>query len=154
MQIFLVDKPFEANDSNDLCFRTSSTISSWIIDFYFQENHSSQIILNFEQMFDIYRKFQSNLQRNEFLDCCQKKLKLNENNSLMIQYEKYLNRCDLIDIFDVLHRCRIESKFERIFLSKVNIRTPFDQMIFQYWSTASVQISNLNFQPTEKVKHQ
>lgn len=144
MQIVLVDKSFEEVNS----FRTLSTISSWIIDLYFQEIHSTKTILNCSQMFDIYRTFQSNIQLNEFVDCCQKKLtKSNEHCSIMIEYENYLNRCDLIDIFDILHQCQIESKFERVFLSKTNIRTEFDRMIFQHWSersAVSVEISDFN----------
>jgi len=145
MQIKLVIENIDEieKDSSFICLKSSSSISSWIIDYYFTNIYLNQIkltnkivqpknIIGIYDMFMIYQIIQPSLSLIQFFDLCKNKLKQIKNHFLIENYNKYLNRCGLVDIIDLFHQCQFESFINTIILSINNIKTNIDRFFFQY----------------------
>jgi hypothetical protein len=121
-------------------FEEDSSISSWIIDYYFTEILFKQIdkyvqpknIIGCYDMWMIYRTIQPELSMIKFWNLCKNKLKKIPNDNLIEKYNNYLNRCGLIDIIDLFHQCQFDSILQTIIFSIKNIQNNMDQLFFEY----------------------
>jgi len=148
MQIKLLIENIEEieKDSSIIYLKSSSSISSWIIDYYFLNIYSNQIktylqpinIIGIYDMFMIYQVIHPLLTINEFYFLCKNKLKQIKNNFLIENYNKYLNHCGLIDIIDLFHQCQLDSLEKTIFLSINNIKNNIDQLFYEYFTNENL----------------
>ncbi|CAF0824851.1 unnamed protein product [Rotaria sordida] len=139
----LQDLNIDSKDSSLIYLQSSSSISSWIVDYYFTKIYSNEIklinnkylqpnnIISFYDMFIIYQLIQSS-SLFEFFQLCKNKLKQIKNDLILETYNNYLNRCGLIDIIDLFHQLKIESFINTIILSINNIKNDIDQLFFEY----------------------
>ena len=124
----------DENEFSIISLRTSSSISSWLIDFYFteySEEQSSNIIGSYD-MWMIYRWNQPSVSMMDFENLCRKKLKQVENDLILEEYNAYLNRCGLMDLIDLMHMCRSQLMTKTILLSMKNVKNQLDQLFFEY----------------------
>jgi hypothetical protein len=148
MQIKLLIENIEEieKDSSIIYLKSSSSISSWIIDYYFLNIYSNQIktylqpinIIGIYDMFMIYQVIHPLLTINEFYFLCKNKLKQIKNNFIIENYNKYLNRYGLIDIIDLFHQCQLDSLEKTIFLSINNIKNNIDQLFYEYFTNENL----------------
>ncbi|CAF3807270.1 unnamed protein product [Rotaria sordida] len=139
----LQDLNIDSKDSSLIYLQSSSSISSWIVDYYFTKIYSNEIklihnkylqpnnIIGFYDMFIIYQLIQSS-SLFEFFQLCKNKLKQIKNDLILENYNNYLNRCGLIDIIDLFHQLKLESFINTIILSINNIKNDIDQLFFEY----------------------
>jgi hypothetical protein len=135
MQIKLV---IEEKNSSVICLKESLSISSWIIDYYYKELFSNQImnIIGYYDMFRIYQIIQPSLSLMEILNLCKNKLKKIKNNLIIEDYNNYLSRCGLVDIIDIFHQCQFDSVIKTIVLSIENIKNDIDRLfLIDYFSS-------------------
>ncbi|CAF1325846.1 unnamed protein product [Rotaria sordida] len=126
----------DSKDSFLICLQSSSSISSWIVDYYFTKIYSNEIklinnIIGFYDMFIIYQLIQSS-SLFEFFQLCKNKLKQIKNDLILENYNNYLNQYDLIDIIDLFHQLKLESFINTIILSINNIKNDIDRLLFEY----------------------
>ncbi|CAF5014910.1 unnamed protein product [Rotaria sp. Silwood1] len=126
----------DSKDSFLICLQSSSSISSWIVDYYFTKIYSNEIklinnIIGFYDMFIIYQLIQSS-SLFEFFQLCKNKLKQIKNDLILENYNNYLNQYDLIDIIDLFHQLKLESFINTIILSINNIKNDIDRLFFEY----------------------
>jgi len=148
MKIKLIIENIEEieNDSSIIYLKSSSTISSWIIDYYFSNIYLNQIktyfqpinIIGIYDMFMIYQVIHPLLTINDFYFLCQNKLKQIKNNFIIENYNQYLNRCGLIDIIDLFHQCQFDSLKKTIILSINNIQNNIDQLFYEYFTNENL----------------
>ncbi|CAF1567381.1 unnamed protein product [Rotaria sordida] len=139
----LQDLNIDSKDSSLIYLQSSSSISSWIVNYYFTKIYSNEIklinnkylqpnnIIGFYDMFIIYQLIQSS-SLFEFFQLCKNKLKQIKNDLILENYNNYLNRCGLIDIIDLFHQLKLESFINTIILSINNIKNDIDQLFFEY----------------------
>ena len=147
MQIQLViedvEEEMEEKDCSVICLKSSSSISSWMIEYYFTEIFSQQIqttnkslqpknIIGSWDMWMIFRRIQPSVSTSEFLDLCKKKLNRINDDSILGNYNNYLNRCSLFDIIDLFHQYRLDSSEKTMLLSIKNIKSDIDRLFFEY----------------------
>ncbi|CAF4492103.1 unnamed protein product, partial [Rotaria sp. Silwood2] len=93
----------------DISLDSSSTISSWLIDYYFTKAYLNQvknsnksmqpnIIIGLHDMFIIFPIIHSTLTPTEFIQLCRNKFQEIKDNKILDHYNNYLNRCGLKDI--------------------------------------------------------
>ncbi|CAF3256213.1 unnamed protein product [Rotaria socialis] len=134
-----------AEDENliDVSLDSSSTISSWLIDYYFTKFYFTQVksskksvqpnnIIGLHDMFVIYQIIQSKSSSNEFFELCKNKLAEIENDALLDSYNNHLNRCGLKDIIDLLHQCKLKSLIKEITFTINNVKNEIDRLILSY----------------------
>ncbi|CAF2818103.1 unnamed protein product [Rotaria sp. Silwood2] len=122
----------DAEDENliDVSLDSSSTISSWLIDYYFTKTYLSQvkisnksiqpnIIIGLHDMFIIYQIIQTTSTSKEFFELCKKKFQHIKDDLILDNYNNYLNRCGLKDIIDLFHQCKLKS-FIKKFIFNIN----------------------------------
>jgi hypothetical protein len=121
----------------------SSTISSWLIDYYFTKIYSDQVkissksiqpnnIIGLHDMFIIYQIIQSTSSSTEFFELCKKKFEDIKDDLLLENYNNYLNRCGLKDIIDLFHQCKLKSLIKIFFLNVNNVKNEIDRLVFDY----------------------
>lgn len=134
---------FVMENIEDICL--NSSISSWIIDYYFTNIYSNQInSIGIYDMFKIFQIIDSSLSLNEFFDLCKKKLKQIKNDFFIEKYNKYLNQYGLVDIIDIFHQCQLDSFNKTIVLSNENIQNQIDRLFAEYLTElSSIKIENI-----------
>jgi hypothetical protein len=146
MQIKLLIENFddiEEKDFSVIYLKSSSSISSWIIDYYFTEIFSKQIqimnksvqpknIIGSYDMWMIYQGIQSTLSVRDFWNLCKNKFKQIQNDFILENYNNYLNRCGLIDIIDLIHQCQFDLMIQTIIFSIKNIKNDMDRLVLEY----------------------
>jgi hypothetical protein len=122
---------------------SSSTISSWLIDYYFTKIYSKQIqisnksiqpnnIIGLHDMFSIFQIIQSTSSSTEFFEFCKMKFQAKKNDLIVENYNDYLKRCGLIDIIDLFHQCQLKSSVKRFYLNTHNVKNEMDRLFFDY----------------------
>jgi hypothetical protein len=123
---------------------SSSTISSWLIDYYFTKIYLKQIqnsnksiqpnnIIGLHDMFIIYQIIQSSSSSSkDFFELCKNKFYENKNNLILENYQNYLKRCGLIDIIDLFHQCKLKLFIKILNLNINNIKNEIDRLFFDY----------------------
>ncbi|CAF3405359.1 unnamed protein product [Rotaria sp. Silwood1] len=143
MQINLIINDIEDENLIDVSLDSSSTISSWLIDYYFTKAYLNQvkisnkslqpnIIIGLHDMFIIYQVIQTISTSKEFFELCKKKFQDIKNDVLLDNYNNYLNRCGLKDIIDLFHQCKLKSFIKKIIFNINNVKNEIDQLILNY----------------------
>lgn len=141
---------FIMENSEDICF--NSSISSWIIDYYFENiQYKDKIIIGIYDMFIIYQIIDSTITLEKFFSLCENKLKENKSDFFIEKYNQYLNQYNLIDIIDIFHQCQFYSSDKIIVLKNENIHNHIDQLFAQYFMELSSKmlLTNENIQKQE-----
>ncbi|CAF3411726.1 unnamed protein product [Rotaria sp. Silwood1] len=143
MQINLIINDIEDENLIDVSLDSSSTISSWLIDYYFTKAYLNQvkisnkslqpnIIIGLHDMFIIYQVIQTISTSKEFFELCKKKFQDIKNDVLLDNYNNYLNRCGLKDIIDLFHQCKLKSFIKKIIFNINNVKNEIDRLILNY----------------------
>lgn len=134
MQIQLMMKMCDEKEFSIISLQTSSSICSWLVDFYFSEEQSSPLknIIGSYDMWIICRWIQPSLSMMNFENLCRKKLRQVEHDLILDEYNAYLNQCGLIDLIDLMHMCRSQLMTKMILLSMKNVKNELDQLFFEY----------------------
>ena len=160
MQIRLMMNKFEENEnesSSIISLRTSSSIGSWIVEYYFTEfcedkSMAWKNIIGSYDMWMIFRTIRPSLSIDKFWNLCRKKLKKQiENDPILKEYDVYLNRCGSMDVVDLIHRCQSQLMKKTILLSMENIQTELDRLFFQYLLELSSTSTEMNRLQTELI---
>ncbi len=131
---------------------SSSTISSWLIDYYFTKIYSNQIkisnksiqpnnIIGLYDMFIIYQIIQSSSSSKDFFELCKKKFQKNQNDLILENYNNYLNRCGLIDIIDLFHQCQLKLLIHMFYLNVNNVKNEIDRLFLDYLIEIALEYS-------------
>ncbi|CAF1369605.1 unnamed protein product [Adineta steineri] len=155
MQIKLTINNNEDDDLVVISLDSSSTISSWLIDYYFTKIYSNQIktsnksiqpnnIIGLHDMFIIYQIIHSSTSSIEFLELCKKKFQNNKDDLILENYNKYLNRCGLKDIIDLFHQCQIQTCIKMIDLNINHINNEIDRLFFDHLLEIALERSIYN----------
>ncbi|CAF2979252.1 unnamed protein product [Rotaria sp. Silwood2] len=135
----------DTEDENliDVSLDSSSTISSWLIDYYFTKTYLSQvkisnksiqpnIIIGLHDMFIIYQIIQTTSTSKEFFELCKKKFQHIKDDLILDNYNNYLNRCGLKDIIDLFHQCKLKSFIKKFIFNINNVKNDIDRLILNY----------------------
>ncbi|CAF4135253.1 unnamed protein product, partial [Adineta steineri] len=155
MQIKLTINNNEDDDLVVISLDSSSTISSWLIDYYFTKIYSNQIktsnksiqpnnIIGLHDMFIIYQIIHSSTSSIEFLELCKKKIQNNKDDLILKNYNKYLNRCGLKDIIDLFHQCQIQTCIKMINFNINHVNNEIDRLFFDYLLEIALERSIYN----------
>lgn len=140
---------------------TTTSFSSWLIDFYFLKIYPEEIrsnskifrpknLLGFYDMFLIGQLIRSTLTFNEFVSFCQIKLKkLDSSNEFLSQYNSHLSRCGLTDLIDLIFDLQIES----LTLKPDEIPSEFDRIFVEHFASKASNFESFPFElKTSKVR--
>ncbi|CAF3639923.1 unnamed protein product [Adineta steineri] len=155
MQIKLTINNNEDDDLVVISLDSSSTISSWLIDYYFTKIYSNQIktsnksiqpnnIIGLHDMFIIYQIIHSSTSSIEFLELCKKKIQNNKDDLILGNYNKYLNRCGLKDIIDLFHQCQIQTCIKMINFNINHVNNEIDRLFFDHLLEIALERSIYN----------
>ncbi|CAF0812379.1 unnamed protein product [Rotaria sordida] len=150
MQIKLIINDVEDENLIDISLDSSSTISSWLIDYYFTKTYLNQvkisnksiqpnIIIGLHDMFSIYQIIQTTSTLKEFFELCKKKFQNIKNDLILDNYNNYLNRCGLNDIIDLFHQCKLKLFIIKIIFNINNIKNEIDRLILNYLLEISLE---------------
>ena len=126
-----------------------SSISSWLIDYYFTKIYSQQLInskkniqpmniIGLHDMFSIYQMLQCSSSSNEFDQLCQKKIEANFDDSTVKNYNHYLERCGLIDLIDLYRQCQLKSSNDTIEFNHNHIQSKLDRLFYNHLHSTSL----------------
>ncbi|CAF0793906.1 unnamed protein product [Adineta ricciae] len=127
------------DDLIDVSIDASSTISSWLIDYYFTKIYFNQVkssnksiqpnnIIGLHDMFIIYQIIQSPSTSTQFFDLCKAKLSDKNDEVVLESYNNYLKRCGLKDIIDLFHDCRLPSLIKQVTFNITNVSNELEQL--------------------------
>lgn len=119
-----------------MCDENTYSICSWLVDFYFMEfseeqSSSLKTIIGCYDMWTICRWIQPSLSMVNFWNLCRKKFQQVEKDSLLDEYNACLNRWGLIDLVDLMGKCRVQLKGKPIPLSMKNVKNDLDRLFYE-----------------------